>query len=343
MAQDTIESDNKLYTRRVFIFLGLTISTLIVIGIIYFAADLILLAFAAVLFAITLRSLGNWLSTILKVSPNIGTAIGIAFILIIFVLAVVIGLPILIQQSKKLIETLPESFEQAQHIFPWVNYENFSDLRNIIPLRAFISKSANFFASFLSVLASVVLMLVIGIYIAIDPKPYWRGIVFLVPKNRQKRIEEVLNCVGEMLHWWLIGILLTMAVVSTLTIIGLLILQIPLAILLGIIAGLLNFIPTFGPVLAAIPSIMIGLTQGPQKAFFVIILYMIVQALETNILTPIIMNRTVRLPPAYILIGQIMFAIFFGFLGLALAIPLLASITVMLQMLYVEDVLGHKT
>jgi predicted PurR-regulated permease PerM len=133
-----------------------------------------------------------------------------------------------------------------------------------------------------------------------------------------------------------------MSTIGILTTIGLWILGIPLAPTLGLLTGILAFIPNFGPILSAIPPMLLGLMISPMDAVYVILLYIIVQAIESNIVTPQVQKRTVSMPPVLGMVGQLLFGVFFGFLGLLLATPLVASIIVMVRMLYVEDVLGDK-
>ncbi len=115
-----------------------------------------------------------------------------------------------------------------------------------------------------------------------------------------------------------------------------------MALALGIIAGLLSFIPNFGPIIALLPAVLIAFTQGPNTALYITLLYMGVQAVESNLITPLVQKKMVYLPPAMIIISQVLLGILVGGLGLILATPLIAILMVLIQMLYVEDVLGDS-
>jgi predicted PurR-regulated permease PerM len=130
---------------------------------------------------------------------------------------------------------------------------------------------------------------------------------------------------------------------SRLELLGLWILGVPLALALGFIAGLLSFVPNFGPLIALIPAVLVGLMEGPSTALYVVILYIVIQAVESNLITPMIQKQMVYLPPAVILIGQVLLGILVGGLGLILATPIIAIAVVLVQLLYVEDVLGDKS
>lgn len=136
---------------------------------------------------------------------------------------------------------------------------------------------------------------------------------------------------------WLLGRALGMTFVGMLTAIGLFMLDVPLA--LGLIAGLLDFIPNIGPLLAAAPALLIALMESPSLALYVAALYLAVQALEGYLIVPLIEQKVVRVAPALNVIGQILLAVMFGFLGLLLATPLIVMLMVLVQELYIKDVL----
>ena len=116
----------------------------------------------------------------------------------------------------------------------------------------------------------------------------------------------------------------------------------PLAFVLGLIAALLSFIPNIGPILSAVPAVLLALVQGPRVALWVVALYVGVQIVESYVLDPVIDRKTVYLPPALTILAQLVFALFAGILGLALATPLTAALMVLVTMLYVQDILGRR-
>ncbi|MGH7279628.1 MAG: AI-2E family transporter [Candidatus Rokuibacteriota bacterium] len=189
-------------------------------------------------------------------------------------------------------------------------------------------------------IVSLVIVTFVGLYVAANPGLYARGIVRLVPPARRERAREVLAALRSTLQWWLIGQVIVMAVVGVLTGVGLWRLGMPLALTLGLLAGLLNFIPYFGPVLAFGPAVLLALTQGMTVALYVGALYFVIQALESYILTPLVQQRVVSLPPALTIGAQVVLTVLFGGFGLLLATPLTGATFVLVKMLYVEDVLG---
>jgi predicted PurR-regulated permease PerM len=189
-------------------------------------------------------------------------------------------------------------------------------------------------------LIGLVVVLFSGVYLAAHPQPYIRGFLRLFPLHRRHRIGEVLYACGYTLRWWLYGQLLAMAVVGTMMGVGLTIIGVPLAFALGVLAGLFEFIPTLGPMLGLLPALLLALTQGGNSALWVLALYSVVQTFEGYLLTPLVQQRVVHLPPVVTIAAQIFFAWTIGPLGLLIAVPLIAVIMVSVQMLYVEDFLG---
>jgi predicted PurR-regulated permease PerM len=152
----------------------------------------------------------------------------------------------------------------------------------------------------------------------------------------------VLNESGSTLQSWLVAKLFEMLLIGGLTTLGLWLLGIELALVLGLIAGLLSFIPNIGPVLSVIPAVLLASLEGTRTMLYVVGLYTIVQALESYVFTPWMQQRIVSVPPALTISMQLLFGLLAGTLGLLLATPLVAVGMVLVRMLYVEDILGDR-
>ncbi len=199
------------------------------------------------------------------------------------------------------------------------------------------------FSATFGVLADLYVIVFIGLFMMAQPEPYQKGIVKLAPLSKRARAQEVIDKLGTTLQRWIAGKLISMIVVAVLSSLGLWILGVPLPLALGCIAGLLSFIPNFGPLIALVPAVLLGFTQGPNTALYVALLYIGIQAVESNLITPLVQKQMVYLPPAIILGGQVLLGILVGGLGLILATPILAIVMVLINMLYVEDVLGDNS
>ncbi|HEX2536249.1 MAG TPA: AI-2E family transporter [Chitinophagaceae bacterium] len=194
----------------------------------------------------------------------------------------------------------------------------------------------SFFRSTFGVLGDIYVVLFLGIFFTASPKTYVQGLVRLAPAPARARTDEVLHKVGDTLKKWLKGQLLAMLVVAVLTLIGLLIMGVPMALVLALIAGLLNFIPNIGPLIAMVPAVLIGLMQGTGVALGVAGLYIGVQMLESNLITPQIQKRMIEVPPALIISAQLFMGVLTGGWGLVLATPLLALLMTVVQELYIK-------
>ena len=185
--------------------------------------------------------------------------------------------------------------------------------------------------STLVVLAAVLLVLFVTIYVAVDPGLYQRGALRLLPPQNRERAGVVLRAIGATLRKWLVTQFIAMIVIGVVTTGVLLALDVRAAIPLGILAGLLEFVPTLGPILSALPAIAMGFVDSPEKALFVTLAYVAIQFLENHILIPILMKEGLDLAPALTILVQAVMAVLFGFLGLLVAVPLLAVIVVCIR------------
>ena len=197
-----------------------------------------------------------------------------------------------------------------------------------------------FLSSTVAAFGGLLIIIFLSIYIAAEPALYRSGLMHLFPRRARKRADEVLAAMAVALRKWLVTQLIAMAVIGGVSTIALLVLRVKAAFALGLLAGLFEFIPTVGPILSAVPAVAMGFLDSPQKAMIIIFVYIGIQFLENHLLIPLLMKKGVDLPPAITILAQALMAIVFGFLGLLVAVPLLAAAKVAIQMLYVEDVVG---
>lgn len=189
---------------------------------------------------------------------------------------------------------------------------------------------------------NVSFVLFVGIFLAIRPQFYRDHFALLFPPGRRSRVTEILDDVGETLFAWLQGRAATMAITGVGTAIVLWLLGVPLALTLGVITGLLTFIPNIGAILALTLSMLVALSQGPGVVLGVVIAYGVLQFIESNIVTPVIQQHQTSVPPPILLSAQLMMAVTTGFLGVLVATPLVAAVIVLVREVYVKDVLGDN-
>jgi predicted PurR-regulated permease PerM len=197
-----------------------------------------------------------------------------------------------------------------------------------------------FLSSTVTVVAGLFLILVLAIYVGADPTLYRRGLVNLFPHRARAQAGMVLSRLATVLRKWLVTQLVAMITMGVVSTVVLLLLGVKAAVALGVIAGLLEFVPTVGPILAAVPAIAMGFLDSPEKALYVGLAYLVIQQLEGHVMIPMLMKEGMDLPPALTIVAQAVMALLFGFLGLMVAVPLLAAVIVPVKLLYVEGVLG---
>jgi predicted PurR-regulated permease PerM len=199
-----------------------------------------------------------------------------------------------------------------------------------------------FVGSTVEIVVYVLLALFIAIYIATEPELYHRGLMHLFPHRARGRAGEVLTQIASVLRKWLVTQLIAMLVLAVVWAIALSVLGVKAALALAVIAGILEFVPTIGPTMAVIPALAMAALDSPGKALSVLIVYLVIQGFEANVLIPMLMNRRISLPPALTIVTQALMTLAFGFLGLMVAVPLLAAVLVPIKLLYVEDVVGDS-
>jgi predicted PurR-regulated permease PerM len=312
--------------------------------------DVVLLTFGAILLAIFLHGLANISRRHLRLSEGYSVLLVSFLLLAILALSVYLLAPSVAEQVRNLRDELPRS---AQNVSAFLS--NYSWGRLIIEQMpstdeviekfnnsAMLSRVGGIFSTTIGALTNIALMLLLAVYLASEPKTYTKGFTKLFPPPHRKRAREILYEIGETLSWWLIGKGASMLAIGILTWIGLYFIGVPLALTLGLIAGLLSFVPNFGPILSAIPAILLAFIDSPTSALYVLILFVGVQLVESNLITPMIERKTVELPPVLTIVFQLALAILIGAVGLILATPILAVVMVLVQTLYIQDVLGDK-
>lgn len=192
-------------------------------------------------------------------------------------------------------------------------------------------------SSVLAGFGNLLLIVFAGAYFAFDPQLYRRGALRLLPPSRRPQVGRALEEAGDALGKWLIAQLIVMFAVGSLTGIGLAVLGVPSAFSLALLIGVLEFVPVLGPIVAAVPGILLALGQGVHTAVYAAGVYIVVQQLESNLLTPLIQRWAVELPPVVALLSIVAGGLLFGPLGVLFATPLAVVTMSLVQHLYVED------
>ncbi len=287
-------------------------------------SSVLLLVFASILFAVGLQAVARYIEKKTKWGMNWSFATLFIFLLVISVAFILVAVPSFSSQYHDFSESFPQ---QVQSGISFVNEQlgtnistDMGDFQLQLKPSSFF-KASDLIGSAFGIVADFFILVIITIYLAINPRDYELMLKRLPKKRREHFIQ-----IKTDLQWWLAGKFLSMLIIFALTTISLMILGVQFALLLGFIAGVLSFIPNLGPILALIPAAIIGLSQSPVMALYVILLYTSIQLVESYLLTPQIDRRTVSLSPAFQLISQLVFGVLFGFMGLFLAVPLVITL-----------------
>jgi predicted PurR-regulated permease PerM len=180
-------------------------------------------------------------------------------------------------------------------------------------------------------LSSILMVLVIGIFIAIEPKLYDRGVAWMLPKAQRSGFYELSEKVGATLRRLMFGRIIGMLVEGVGTWLMLWAGGVPMAALLGLLTGLLAFVPNIGAIVSGVLMVAVGFSAGPDAGLWAIATYLIVQTIDGYVIVPYVARRTVDLAPALVLAAQLLFGVLFGLMGLLLADPIVATIKVSLE------------
>jgi predicted PurR-regulated permease PerM len=314
--------------------------------IVWLLKDVVLVIFAAALFAVLLHGLARLLSRSIRLPY--GAALTIVALIL---LGLVTGLgwyagPNLADEAAQLRDKLGQAIGQlhgtlgksswgrfALHQLPTVmGGDKQEGGGNAMPV-GLAGSVAGFFESIFGALGTFAVILVAGLYFAANPQLYVDGVMRLLPPEHRRAGRRLAAAAGDALWHWTAGQAVDMLFVGIVSVIGLTMLNVPLAPVLGILAGLMNFVPYIGAIVGFIPAILIALSQGPQHALSVAILYAVIQGFEGNVLAPIIQRRAAHLAPALTILSQTTIGALFGIPGLMLATPLAAALVAVVQVL----------
>ncbi len=318
--------------------------------------QVLLLTFLALLIANILQLPVTWLE---RHGFKRGLSIGLSLAgtILVLVLALVLVVPVIVLRVADLVQSLPSFVEDAQleydqqtdlHTWlPRVDWDNFSEgnLSDFV-VEQVANLSQDVFPFLTGVggaITSLVLTFFIAVFFITEPGSYLEGVLTLVPRGYRPRALVIFEMLGRTLRRWFIGQSISMVTSATMiTILTGFILRLPNAFALGVISGLMEFVPNFGALIALLPAVIIALAEDAVLVPFTILGYLITQQIQSNLLMPRIMARQIELPAASILIAQIIGGALFGILGVVLALPLAIVISVLTREVYVYDILNAR-
>lgn len=339
MDADGLRQDGP-YVRRLLI-------TVAVISLAYFVwlvSGVLLLAFAAVLLAVLLSSFARLIAEYTPIPEPWALTAATIFVALFFATFFTLFGTQIGGQISQLSETLPSAIDAVGNK---IGISNASEkLQEAVAAGSrpgMLSRAVGFGYTLLGVLADLALVVVAAIYLAADPRLYGRGAVKLLPPSQHQRIFEAMDVTGNALRLWFGGQLVTMTLVGMLSALAYWWIGLPSPLALGLIAGVTNFVPFLGPILGAIPALIVAMTMDLATALWTVAAALAIQQLEGNVITPFIQQRAVSMPPALVLFAILVFGVAFGWLGVFLAVPLAVAITVLVKKLWIRQTLGEHT
>lgn len=307
--------------------IGFAAALILTIWLIWYANGVFLLSFASILIAIFLNAVGRGMQKLTRLYYPLALIAALILILGFFALTFWLYSPLISEQFQLLMNQLPQALETLRsQIFGkfGVDFLSQESLRTELDLTnsKLLTNLVSIFSTTVGTLATLAILIIVGLYLAFDPGCYIKWILKVIPESMQEKMSSLINQIGSSLRWWLLGKLVSMVLVGITTFIGLNLLHVSLALILGFLAALLTFIPYVGAIIAAIPAILVGFAQSPLTALYVIILYVCIHAIDGYLITPFVEQRTVSIPPAITIMAQVLMTVLLGGIGLALATPL---------------------
>jgi predicted PurR-regulated permease PerM len=339
MIQKDRASSNYSFIQKVWISSGIVASVVVVLLLLEATFSVLLLVLAGTLIAIFFRGLSGLIARKTKWKEALCLTISmVGTLLLLVALSWLIGSKVQTEVIQ-LSDTLPATIANAkaklsESMIGKKIVEKISSPQSISKAK---SVAGSLFKSTFGVLGDIYVVLFIGIFFTVSPQVYKKGIVQLIPQKGEQKASEILEKLGENLKKWLKGKFFAMIVVFLLTAIGLASIGIKMWLVLAIMAGLLNFIPNFGPLIAMVPAVLVALLSGPATAAIVAGLYILIQVLESNFITPMVQQKLVNIPPALIIIAQLLISPLTGGWGLVLATPLMLIIIILIQEVYIKN------
>lgn len=335
--EQTKPSHKDTFAKKVWITVGILALSVCLILILRVAFNILLMVLAATLISVFFHALGDAIERRTHIRHSLSIFISVAGTILIFILLLWFMGNTLLVQIASLSEDFPGLINKAEdglrqttigmQILDRISLYNTSKLMGAIE---------GFFNTSFGVLGNIYIIVFLSIFFTISPTIYINGLIKLAPPQAKKDMKIVLERIWQVLKGWLKGAMIAMLLITILNVIGLTVLGIPMALTLALMAGMLNFIPNFGPLIAMIPAVLIGFTISINMALIIAAMYVLIQALESNVITPMIQKKMIDLPPALTILSQVIMGTFSGVLGILLATPLLAIVIILVDELYVK-------
>lgn len=333
--------------RRVYVGIGLVFAILLLGYLVYEIAVVVLVILMTMLFSIIVSGPVDALER-RGWSRGLGTLVVMGGLLAALIAMISALAPTIENQAIQLAGTFPSLLETTQQYardiqnrlgldlpFSLETQSLLDSARNFLSGGA-LSTVANFGAGVANVISLGAVVLIATIYSVLRPEPLVNGFVAVFPAGKRQRTREVLSSMYSTVQRWFLGQLTSMLIIGTLWTIALFIIGVPFALLLGIFAAVVSFVPYVGPAISLIPPVLLALVNDPVLVIWVVAAYLVIQTVESYMLQPIIMSRAVALHPSVVIFAILIMGTLFGLIGVLLAVPLTAALLVLVNELWVR-------
>lgn len=345
LPQPAPPADDFTYPQKVTIAVGITIILCLLVLLLWASQSILLLGFGSVLFAVLLRAIAH---AIQRIAPAMSDrwGVSIATLLLFGLLGgfITYAAPQISEQFTTLTEKIPPAIDQVESTLNQSGLGRF--VLSYLPTdpqpqfsNAF-GKLTGIVGSLFAFITYLLVILAGGFFLALNPGLYISGFVSLFPIPIRERTYQVISKVAEKLEGWLLGQFIAMLAVGVLTWIGLEIIGVPLALVLGVIIFIFDFVPFIGPLVGALPGLLVAFSYDPDSVIWVALVYIIVQQIESLLVVPLVQQQTVSLPPTLLMLGALLGGAIFGLAGTIVAIPALVVMITLVQEVYIKDILG---
>lgn len=342
------ESESAARARPLYVGIGLIFAVLLLSYLVYQISLIVLVFLLTLLFSIIISGPVDYLER-KGVSRGWGTLMVLGGTAVVVYLAGLALADTVARQAEAFVQSLPGLVSEVQTLLRQFQDASGIDLGlQLGPadvferIRGFLSGDvfavvADLGGSIANGVSLAFVALIATIYLVINPRPLIQGFVSFFPAEWRPRTRDILVKMYHAVQKWFLGQLTSMTIIGVFSAVALSIIDIQFAVLLGLISGLISFVPFIGPVISVIPPALLGLTsEDPLKALWVIGIYLVIQAIESNLIQPIVMSQAVSLHPAVVVFGLLIMGTLFGFVGLLLAVPLVAALHVLMRELWIE-------
>jgi predicted PurR-regulated permease PerM len=314
----------------------------------YLLGNVLLLIFAAIILAIGCDGAAK--AVMRKTGVSHGWALAAVGIALFGIIAAAIGLTTtrLAQQFQELVQTVIAAADRLQN---WLQDIGVLDLVDTIDGSSdsltgaagnIMGQMMTMGMSVVGAMTSLLFLIVLAFFLSADPGLYRRGVLRLVPPGGRAVVADTFTAIAHAIRWWFLGQLVSMAFLGTTVGLGLFVMGVDLWFALAVLTALVTFVPFIGPLIATVPIVAVSFAESTQTGLIVLAGYIVIENIEGNVVTPMIQQRAVNLPPALLIGLQVLLGVVFGAIGLILAAPFTVMAMVAVQKLWVEHTLGEK-